>query len=234
MTLGFSVSAAALVPTISTLALLEFDGAENASLRSMLSRESSDTLRGRKIAVLVADGVEEIEVSFPLHVLRALGAGVELIAPREGPTLAKLGLSSPPQRNSHILTVRFMENSGWLRFDRTIEDAKAADYDAVYVPGGAWSPDTLRINLHALEFLRTAQAAGKLIASICHGPQVLINAGILKSKRATGYWAIHADLSNAGVQVQDVPVVVDGNLITSRYPLDLPEFIDAIEKHLRR
>ena len=137
MALNFPSPSHALVPTISTEALLEFDGAENASLRALLAEEPSDSLRGRKVAILAADGVEEIEVTVPLHVLRARGAEVELIAPRRGPTLAKLGLRSPPQREGHILTVRFMENAGWLQFDRPVEDARAEGYDAVYVPGGA-------------------------------------------------------------------------------------------------
>lgn len=220
----------ATVPTISTAAMLSHEGPENEALRELLrgAEQPDKRLQGKRIAVLVTDGVEEVEITIPLHVLRARGATVEILSPREGPTLEKMGLISPDQRKTHILTVRFMENAGWLAFDRTIEDADVRLYDAVFVPGGAWNPDTLRTHPAALAFLQAAHAAGKILATICHGPWVFINAGLLKGRKATGYGAILTDIRNAGATVLDQPVVIDGNLITSRYPLDLPEMIEAL------
>jgi protease I len=225
----------ATVPSISTTELLAFDGPENEALRTLINRSSRATteLQGKRIAVLATDGVEEIELTLPMHVLRSRGAQVDLIAPAAGATLAKLGLRSPEMRSSHILTVRFMENAGWIPFDRKLEEAHARDFDAIYLPGGAWSPDTLRLNSSALEFVRAASAAGKLIASICHGPQILIDANLVRGKRTTGYWAIHTDLKNAGAEVIDAAVVHDGNLMTSRYRLDLAPFLDAFTKALQ-
>jgi protease I len=223
------ITTQATVPTISLNALLDYQGIENIALRTMVSDPASgERIDGKRIAVLAADGVEEIEVTIPLHVLRARGATVEVLAPSIGPSLAKLGLTSPAQRATHIVTVRFMENAGWLPFDRSIETAEASAYDAVYVPGGAWSPDILRSNEHAIAFLRAAAKADKVIASICHGPLVLADAGLLADRHATSYWSVSKDLINAGARWKDAAVVRDGRLITSRYPLDLPEFIASL------
>jgi len=109
-------------------------------------------------------------------------------------------------------------------------DLKVSDYDLVVVPGGLLAPDKVRQNKDALIFIKEMFEAGKVVASICHGPWILISAGILRGKRATGYPSMIDDLKNAGVNYLDEPVVIDGNLITSRRPKDLPVFMEEVVK----
>jgi protease I len=138
----------------------------------------------------------------------------------------------PPIAETHVLAIRLMENAGWLKIDQYLETAQAADYDAVIVPGGCWNPDFLRADKNAHRFLQALHKAGKPVCGICHGPWVLINAGLLKGRKATAVWNIHIDLENAGAEVRDEPVVVDGNLITARFPYDLPRMVNALVKQL--
>jgi protease I len=224
-----AISGQTQVPTLSTLAMLSYDAPANAALRALVTDApgNPNALKGKRIAIISTDGAEEVELTVPMQFFRARGAEVELIAPKAA-ELPALGLELPAQRATHILTVRYMENASWVRFDRTLDTAEVDDYDAVFIPGGAWNPDNLRMDPNVLQFLQRADAAGKLIATLCHGPQVLINAGLVKGRKVTGYWAIHTDLKNAGGLVSDVPVVVDGSLITARYPLDLAPFLDAV------
>jgi protease I len=125
-----------------------------------------------------------------------------------------------------------MENAGWLKIDTYLENAKVADYDAVILPGGCWNPDFLRADRHAQDFTRDMHAAGKPTCGICHGPWVMVSARMLRGKRATAVWNIQIDLENAGAIVVDEPCVVDGNLITARFPYDLPRMIEALAKQL--
>jgi protease I len=125
-----------------------------------------------------------------------------------------------------------MENAGWLKIDRYTDEAKAADYDAVLLPGGCWNPDALRADQHARDFVRAMFEAGKPTTAICHGQWVMVSAGILKGRRATAVWNIQIDLANAGATVPDEPCVVDGNLITARFPYDLPRLIQAMVRQL--
>jgi protease I len=138
----------------------------------------------------------------------------------------------PAQRKTHILTVRFFENASWVKIDKFLDEADPATYDAVVIPGGAWNPDSLRNDPKVLEFVKTVYDAGRVTAAICHGPLVFVNAGIIKGKKATSYWNVQIDIKNAGAEVSDEAVVVDGNMITSRFPYDLPQFVRAIEKSL--
>jgi len=100
------------------------------------------------------------------------------------------------------------------------------------VPGGAWNPDQLRANPAVLSFLQKFQATGKPLGALCHGSQVFLSAKLTKGRKATGYWAMMEDLANAGATVLDQPVVVDGNVITSRFIYDIPQFVDAIVAQL--
>jgi protease I len=125
-----------------------------------------------------------------------------------------------------------MENAGWVAIDRYLGEATASDYDAVVTPGGAWNPDSLRGDPAARAFVTEALNAGKPLLSICHGPLVLISAGLLRGRRVTGFWSIQIDLENAGATVVDEPCVVDGNLITGRFPFDLPRCLGALEQQL--
>jgi len=121
-----------------------------------------------------------------------------------------------------------MENAGWLKIDVHLEGARPDDYDAAILPGGCWNPDFLRVDKNAHAFLRALDAANKPVCAICHGPWVLVSANMLRGRRATAVWNIHVDLENAGAIVLDEPVVVDANLITARFPYDLPRMIEAL------
>ncbi|MDR6339879.1 PfpI family intracellular protease [Filimonas zeae] len=117
---------------------------------------------------------------------------------------------------------------------RTADEIQVSDYDAVFIPGGAWYPDNLRYDKDVIKFIRDFNQSGKLIAAICHAPVVLASADILKGRKLTGYWNIQVDLKNAGATVLEQPVVTDGNLITSRHPIDVADFSRAVEGRLRK
>jgi protease I len=155
-----------------------------------------------------------------------------LLAPAKPEYPPQYGVQIPAIRASHILAIRYMDFGGWIAFDRRLEDAKASSYDAAIVPGGAWNPDVLRANRYALQFLRETAEAGKPTAAICHGPWVLIDAGLVRNKRATCWWSMQNDLKGAGATFVDEPAVVDGNLITARCPGDLPAFLAAVGAQL--
>ena len=160
-----------------------------------------------------------------------MGAEVHVVAP-ESSDIAPLGIIMPATRKSHIMTIRFIEPAGWHPVDVWLSDADPASYDAVIIPGGAWNPDLLRGNPDALTFIQKMDADKKLICAICHGPQVLISAGLVSGKKATSWPLMLVDLENAGAQLVDESVVVDDRLMTSRGPLDLPPFIEAIAQRL--
>jgi protease I len=189
-------------------------------------------LKGKRIAVLAADGFEEIELLGPVWYFRELGALVDIVAPRYNPAPQRYGLSSPEMAKTHIMAIQYLQPVGWVKFDRTADEIGVADYDAIFIPGGAWNPDNLRYDEDVLQFIRAFNRTGKLIAAICHGPVVLASADILKGKKLTGYWNIQVDLKNAGGLVQQETVVTDGNLITSRHPIDVADFSRAVESWL--
>jgi protease I len=176
-----------------------------------------DRLDGMKIAILVADGVEDPEIVQPLETLRQAGATVHVVSPQAGV----------------IRTVNHMEPGRTIPVDRTLEEATAADYDGVIVPGGLFSPDRLRTEAKAIEFVRAAMAAGKVVGSVCHGPWVLIEAGVVEGRTMTSWPAIRTDLRNAGAIVVDQEVVVDKGLVTSRWPDDMPAFTAKFAEELR-
>lgn len=165
-------------------------------------------LKGKRVAMLVADGFEQIELTGPKQALEEAGARVLIVSPQEG------------------------EVQGWHHTDKgdrfpvdlSLSDAKADDFDALVLPGGVMNPDTLRRNEWALQFVRAFFESGKPLAAICHGPWTLIDAGIVPGRRMTSYHSIQSDLKNAGAQWVDEPVVVDHGLITSRQPDDIPAF----------
>ncbi|MEI9920928.1 MAG: type 1 glutamine amidotransferase domain-containing protein [Bacteroidota bacterium] len=208
----------------------------NEALRDFFFTPVKDTtvLKGKKIAVLAADGFEEIELLGPVWYFRQLGATVDIVAPKFNPGPARYGLVYPEQAKTHIMAIQYLQPVGWMKFDRTADQIKVSDYDAVFIPGGAWNPDNLRNDKDVIKFVQDFNRSGKLIAAICHAPVVLASADILKGKRLTGYWNIQVDLKNAGGIVSDQPVVVDGNLITSRHPIDVAEFSKAVEWWLVR
>ena len=167
----------------------------------------------KKIAILVEKNFEDSEFQIPYNALKAAGAEVTVLGSRMNETYAgKQGKAS-------------------IKPDATTTEARARDFDAVIIPGGM-APDTMRTNMKTVRFVQDAVEQGKLVAAVCHGPQVLIEGDLLKGKRATGFRAIRKDMQNAGANYADEPLVVDGQLITSRRPSDVPIFTAAILKRL--
>jgi protease I len=161
-------------------------------------------LNAGKIAILVDNAYQELEVWYPLYRFREAGATVVTVGAVAGQTYtSKLGYP--------------------VKADLSYDHARAADFDGVIVPGG-YAPDYIRRYEKALQFVRDIDRQGKLIAAICHGPWVLCSTGTLKGRRATSYFSIKDDVINAGARWEDAEVVVDGNLVTSRRPDDLPAF----------
>lgn len=226
----------ALVPSISTELLAAADGDLNRELNHFLFDPPSNPalLKGRTIAICCTNGVEEVEITGSIRWLTAHGATVHIVSPRIGEFHPTLGLRFPAQCATHVLAIRLMENAGWLKIDRHLDEARVADYDGCIFPGGCWNPDALRADPRAQAFVRDMLAAGKPTCAICHGQWVMVSAGILNGRRATAVWNIHPDLANAGATVLDEPCVVDGNLITARFPYDLPRMIAALVEQLLR
>lgn len=206
----------------------------NEALRAFFFNPVKDktVLKGKKIAVLAADGFEEIELTGPVWYFRELGAQVDIVSPKYNPAPARYGLSSPEMAKTHVMAIQYLQPVGWIKFDRTADQIKVSDYDAVFIPGGAWNPDNLRYDKDVIKFIQDFNKSGKLIAAICHAPVVLASADILKGRKLTGYWNIQIDLKNAGGIVSDQPVVVDANIITSRHPIDVADFSKAVESWL--
>lgn len=165
-------------------------------------------LSGKKVAMLVADGFEKVEMTEPRKALEEAGAGVDLISPADG-EVRSFDHDDPDQS---------------FPVDVSMEEADPEDYDALVLPGGVANPDKLRINPKAIAFIRAMAEAGKPIAAICHGPWTLIEAGLVKGRDMTSYPSLKTDLVNAGANWSDQEVVVDHGLVTSRKPDDLPAF----------
>lgn len=165
-------------------------------------------LKGKKVAILTEDGFEEIELTSPRDALKEAGAEVLIVSPKNGKVKSKSG---DDWTNNYDV-------------DLQLGDAKSADFDALVIPGGVINPDKLRINKEAIKFVQAFFNENKPVAAICHGPQVLINAEVVRNKKITSVEAIEVDLKNAGAHWEDKEVIVDGNLITSRTPKDLPAF----------
>ena len=183
----------------------------------MGAREGSE-LQGKRIAVLMTDGVEQVEYTKPRQFLEGHGAQVTLVAPKSK--------GEPVQGFNHLTPAE--------RFtvELNVKDARPGDFDALVLPGGVANPDQLRLSHEAIAFIREFAREGKPIAAICHGPWTLIDAGIAKGKHMTSWPSLQTDLRNAGAQWSDEPVVVDGKLVTSRKPADIPQFDDAMMRVL--
>jgi protease I len=170
------------------------------------------------VLFVATDGFEERELFGPLDILRKLGAEVELASPTPAPIQATV--HDDPGKT--------------IRPDMTIGQASAEDFDALILPGGVRNPDHLRMNAAAIELISSFARQGKPVAAICHGPWLLVEADLLRGRAATSWPSIRTDLRNAGANVVDRPVVVDGNIITSRKPDDVEPFtralIDQIEE----
>lgn len=165
-------------------------------------------LNGRKVAIVAADGFEQVELEKPLEALRQAGAEVEVLSPHGG----------------QIQGYNHFDKGQMVKVDREIAQARPDDYDALVLPGGVINPDQLRLVPQAIDFIRAFVDADKPIAAICHGPWTLINAGGVKGRQMTSWPSLQIDLLNAGADWVDREVVVDQGLVTSRKPADLPAF----------
>ncbi|WP_439134251.1 type 1 glutamine amidotransferase domain-containing protein [Pseudomaricurvus sp.] len=179
-------------------------------------------LKNTKVAILATHGFEQSELMSPLNSLAEAGSQVEIIAPDAG-------------------DIRGWDDDDWgdsVTVNQTLEEAKPENYDALILPGGVLNPDQLRINEKAITFIKSFLHAGKVVAAICHGPWLLINAGAARDLKVTSFKSIRTDLENAGAQWVDEEVVVDSGIVTSRTPEDLPAFtnrvIEEITENIQR
>jgi protease I len=184
-------------------------------------------LTGKKVVIIVAQEFEDVELLYPVLRLSEEGAEIVVVPVNEGLHPRPYVEGKPVTgRFGHPVPIPVMAEGNRYRVSR-FEELKAAEIDCVLFPGG-YSPDALRLHAGTLELVRECHRQGKLLAAICHGPWVLISAGIMEGKRATGYIAVRDDLVNAGAKFIDVPAVRDGNILTGRVPDDLPEFCQEI------
>lgn len=167
---------------------------------------------GKKVAFVLANNYEDIEHTSPVDAVKAAGADVTVIGLNKETITGKKGGTEQP--------------------DITFDEANVGDYDMLVIPGGG-SPENLRIDDRAVSFTKSFVESGKPVASICHGPQLLISADVLKDRTVTSVNKIRDDIKNAGGNYVDEQVVVDGNLISSRIPSDLDAFNDALVKALK-
>jgi protease I len=175
------------------------------------------SLQGRKVAILTENGFEEVELTSPKQALQETGAEVHIISPQKD-------------------KVKAWDHDHWsieVPVDVTINEADVEDYDALVLPGGVINPDKLRLNEKAVEFVKNFLQSGKPVAAICHGPQILIETGLLEGRTMTSYYSIKTDLVNAGADWVDREVVVDNGLVTSRTPKDLEAFNKKMIEEIR-
>lgn len=175
-------------------------------------RMAKKRLENVRVAVLAADGFEQVEVTIPVKALRKQGADVRIISLRPG----------------RIRGINFLWRGKELPVDDTVFTADANDYGALLLPGGFINPDLLRQSQRALAFVQEFDRARKPIATLCHGPEVLISAGLTKGRTLTSWPGIADDVRNSGGRWESAPLVRDGNWVSSRAPYDLPAFNDGM------
>jgi protease I len=166
------------------------------------------TLENRRVAILTEEGFEQVELTSPKMELKDAGAIVHVISPKSG-------------------KIKAWDKTNWgieVDVDKQLDEVSPDDYDALVLPGGVMNPDKLRQNKDAVAFVTAFLKEGKPIAAICHGPQMLIETGLIKGRRLTSFPSLQTDLKNAGAKWVDEEVVVDNGLVTSRTPADLIAF----------
>ena len=172
----------------------------------------ADSLKGKRVAILVTDGFEQVELTGPKEALENAGATAEIVSSSNGEVTG--WNHTTPATKFHV--------------DKTFDSIRMEDYDAVLLPGGVVNSDTIRTDEMAQALVRDAARANKTIAVICHGAWLLASAGLVKGKKMTSWPSLTDDLKNAGAQWVDEQVVVDGHLISSRKPDDIPAFSEAL------
>ncbi|WP_198118387.1 type 1 glutamine amidotransferase domain-containing protein [Massilia rhizosphaerae] len=183
-----------------------------------MEQVASKPLQGKRVAMLMTDGVEQIEYTSPRSFLEEQGATVVLLAPKAA--------------GDEVQGFHHMQPADRFRVEMNVGDARPADFDGLVLPGGVANPDQLRMSREAIDFIRDFDAEDKMVAAICHGPWTLIDAGIATGKHVTSWPSLKRDLTNAGAEWTDEPVVLDARLLTSRKPDDLPMFNDMMLKEL--
>lgn len=169
-------------------------------------------LQGKVVAIIAADMFEQVELAAPRHALEGAGAETHLISLSPG----------------EIQGFNHFDKADKLMVDKTIEEVDASDYDALMIPGGVGNPDRLRGDENVVRFVQELFEAGKPVAAICHGPWVLVEAGVVKGLTLTSWPTLQTDIRNAGGTWVDQEVVVDQGLVTSRKPDDIPAFNDKM------
>lgn len=175
---------------------------------------AGQALQGKRVAILMTDGVEQVEYTGPRSFLEQQGAKVTLVSPKPS--------------GDEIQGFNHLDPADKFKVELDVRDARPADFDALVLPGGVANPDQLRLSTEAITFIREFGRENKPIAAICHGPWTLIDADLVSGKRMTSWPTLQLDLQNAGAQWTDEQVVVDGKLVTSRKPDDIPAFNQAI------
>ena len=165
-------------------------------------------LKGKKVAILAADMFERVELEEPRKALEEAGADVEVVSLEEG----------------EIKGFDHLDPANTVKVDRTVEEVSPDDYDALVIPGGVGNPDQLRGDENAVSFVREFHRSGKPMAVICHGPWVLVEAGVVRGKKLTSWPTLQTDIRNAGGEWVDEACRIDDKLITSRKPDDIPAF----------
>lgn len=180
---------------------------------------SENSLQGVKVAILVTDGFEQVELTEPRKALHAAGAETQIVSPKE----------------DKVRGWKFTEWGDEMEVDLPLNEAKPEEFDALLLPGGVINPDKLRMNEKAVAFVRSFFDDRKPVAAICHGPWSIIEAGHARRRRIASWPSLKTDLRNAGAEWVDEEVVVDGNLVSSRKPDDIPAFNrEMIELFSRR
>jgi len=172
----------------------------------------ADKLQGKRVAFLATDMVEQIELTEPWKAVKDAGGTPELVSLKEG----------------EIQGFNHYDKADTFKVDRTVEEARAEDYDALVIPGGVGNPDTMRTDENAVQLVRDFFEQGKPVGVICHGPWMLVEAGVVRGRKVTSWPSLQTDIRNAGGDWVDQEVGVDDGLVTSRKPDDLPAFNEKI------
>ena len=173
---------------------------------------ADENLEGLRVAILATDGVEDAELKEPRKALDEAGATTILFAPKAG----------------KIYSMNHHDKAAQYDVDQSLDQARAEQFDAVLLPGGALNADTIRVHPRAQQFIRDMDEEGKPIAVICHGPWLLVSAGIARGRTLTSYHTIQDDIRNAGAKWEDIEVLRDKNWVSSRQPSDIPAFNRAM------